>query len=194
MVEKPKPSSVLAQQEVDKAQRQFDQIDHNVTNLSMQDSASIPKLETEPQTKLSQKDIDRSQDIYLKPSKSISVPQKFNEAFREQYEFDKIYVKFIAEHKELIGDTIEMWTHPYGGMPAEFWEVPTNKPVWAPRYVAEQIKSRSYKRLIMKEHVITENNSVGQMYGALSYESSVSRLDAQPVSTRRSVFMGADNF
>lgn len=194
MAERPKPTSVLAQQELDKAQRQFESADQNIKNLAHEDSANVPRLETEPQTKLSQKDLERTQDIYLKPSRSINVPQKFNENFREQYEFDKQYVKFIAENKESPGDTIEMWTHPYGGVPAEFWEVPTNKPIWAPRYVAEQIKSRTYRRLTMQQKVITEANSIGQMYGALAVETIINRLDAQPVSTRKSVFMGAESF
>jgi len=58
--------------------------------------------------------------------------------------FQKEYVQFIAENKEIIGETIEIWTRPFGGMPAEFWKVPVNKPVWGPRYLAEQIKRCYY--------------------------------------------------
>jgi len=48
-------------------------------------------------------------------------------------------VKCIPVHNELKGDRIEMWTHPFGGKGAEFWEIPTDKPVMVPRYVAEQL-------------------------------------------------------
>jgi hypothetical protein len=76
-------------------------------------------------------------------------------------------------------------------MPAEEWAIPTGKPIWAPRYVAERLKACAYHRLTMQQHVITEANSVGQMYGALSVDTTVQRLDALPVSTRKSIFMGA---
>ena len=43
-----------------------------------------------------------------------------------------------------LSEKIEIWTRPYGGIPAEYWEVPSNKPVWGPRYLAEQIKRARY--------------------------------------------------
>ena len=153
-----------------------------------------PKQEVEPQTKLSSKEIEKSHDIYLKPQRKIADNQKFNEKFRSDWEFDKEYVQFIAEHKELIGENIEIWTHPYGGVGAEYWEVPTNKPVWGPRYLAEQIKRKCYHRLVMKQNVITETNGIGQMYGAIAADTTVQRLDAIPVSSKKSVFMGSQNF
>ena len=39
--------------------------------------------------------------------KTVSCREKFNENFRATYEYDKEYVQFIAEHKELIGEKIE---------------------------------------------------------------------------------------
>ena len=94
----------------------------------------------EPQTKISQSDIAKSKDVYLKPAKTIGSKERFNEKFREDYNFSKEYVQFIAENKECIGETTELWTKPYPGLPAEFWQVPSNKPVWGPRYLAERIK------------------------------------------------------
>lgn len=79
-------------------------------------------------------------------------------------------------------------------MPAEFWRVPTNKPVWGPRYLAEQIKGCVYHRLTMKQNVITESSGYGQMYGALAVDTTVQRLDARPVTKRSSIFMGAGGF
>ena len=91
-----------------------------------------------------EKEIADSKDIYLKPIKSIGSPQKFNEKFRDSYNYDKEYVHFVALNNEIIGEQIDIWTRPYGGMPAEEWIVPCGKPVWGPRYLAEQIKRRRY--------------------------------------------------
>lgn len=191
MTEKPKAASSLAAKELEKAEKQFQEFDQQLKDLTIDRMNMAPKEDVEPQTKISQKDMEKKNDIYLKPEKSISAPQKFNEKFREQYEFDKQYVQFIAEHKEIIGDDIEVWTRPYGGVNAEFWRVPTNKPVWGPRYLAERIKACTYHRLVMKQNVLSETNGMGQMFGAMAADTIVQRLDAMPVSSRKSIFMGA---
>jgi len=46
----------------------------------------------------------------------------------------------------------------------------------------------------MKQNVVTESGGYGQMYGAIAADSVIQRLDAIPVSTRKSVFMGASGF
>ena len=155
---------------------------------------TAPKEDVEPQTKLSSSEIDKSKETYLKPTRTIGCKDKFNEKFRSNYEFDKQYVQFIAEHKEIIGETIDIWTRPYGGMPAEYWEVPTNKPVWGPRYLPEQIKKASYHRLKMDGNTITGGDSRTQFFGSLAVDTTVQRLDANPISTRKSIFMGSNNF
>ena len=78
-------------------------------------------------------------------------------------------------------------------MPAEFWQVPTNKPVWGPRYLAEQIKRKFYHRLMM-ENKQTEAGDGMTYYGQMAVDTTVQRMDARPVSTRKSIFMGANNF
>lgn len=187
--------------ELEKAAEQFDKFDENIKSMTMDRMNKAPKLETEGQTKMSSNEISNSTDVYLKPIRSIYAVdaktgkgQQFNEKFRANWEFDKEYVLFIAENKEAPGDIIDIWTRPYGGLPAEEWKVPTNKPVWGPRYLAEQIKSKCYHRLKMENTVITESNHVGQMYGALAVDTTVQRLDANPVSKKKSIFMGANNF
>lgn len=184
----------LAQKELDKAEKQFEAFDESIKEMTLDRMNAAPKQEIESQTKISQNDLDKIKDIYLKPHKTVSSKDKFNEKFREQYEYDKKYVQFTAQNNEIIGDEIDIWTRPYGGMPAEEWKVPANKPVWGPRYLAEQIKRCKYARLIMQEKVITETNQNGQMFGALAVDTVIQRLDAHPISTRRSIFMGASNF
>jgi hypothetical protein len=175
--------------EIQKLSDQFDAHEEQVKNL-INDRSEAKKEDVEPQTKLSQKEIEKSNDIYLKPERSISASDKFNEKFREDYNFAKEYVQFIAEHREIIGETIEAWTRPFGGMPAEFWKVPTNRPVWGPRYLAERIRKCTYHRLTMKQDVMTERSGYGTMYGQMVADTIVERLSAIPVSPRKSIFMG----
>src|ERR1051326_1037208 len=116
--------------EMEKAGKQLDAFENSVKDLTLDRMNMAPKLEQEPQTKLSQKDIEKSKEIYLKPARSIGSKEKFNEEYRKEYEFAKEYVYFVAEHKEIIGEPIDVWTKPFAGLPAEFWNVPSNKPVW----------------------------------------------------------------
>jgi len=194
MSPKPKASSSFAQKELDKAEKQFEAFDANVKEMTMDRMNMAPRPEEEPQTKISSKEAQRAGGIYLKPEKYIGVRDKFNEKFRPDREFDCEYVNFIAEHKEIIGETIEIWTRPYGGMPAEFWKVPTNKPVWGPRYLAEQIKKKNYHRLVMQENMSAGADGMAQYYGRMAVDTTVQRLDAHPVTSRKSVFMGSNNF
>ena len=187
---RPKVNS-LGNKELDKAEEQFKDFDNQIKEMTHDRMNEAPKLEVEQQTKLSQQEIHNSKAIYLKPHKIISSREKFNEKWRTQYDFDKEYVQFIAENKEIIGEDLDLWTKPYPGMPAEEWKVPTNKPIWGPRYLAEQIKRKSYHRLVMKE-VPTQNTGVGQFYGSMAVDTTIQRIDALPVSNRKSIFMGVN--
>ena len=189
-LKKPKLNS-SAQKQLDEAEKQFDAFEENINSLTLDRMNEAPKQELEPQTKISQRDMANVNDIYLKPDKTISCREPFNEKYRDEYDFAKEYVQFIAENHEIIGENIEIWTKPFAGVPAQFWKVPTNKNVWGPRYLAEQIKKASYHRLIMQENVLRENVGFGQMYGSMVADTTIQRLDARPVSSRKSIFMGA---
>jgi len=189
---KPKVSSA-SQKQLDKAETEFKDFDSQIKEMTHDRMNAAPAAESEPQTKLSNTDLRNAKDIYLKPHKTINSREKFNEKFRDAYNFSKEYVQFIAEHKEIQGDDIDMWTKPFAGMPAEEWIVPVNKIVWGPRYLAEQIARKSYNRLKMNS-VATESNAYGVITGQLAIDTKVKRLDAYPASTRRSVFMNSNGF
>lgn len=192
MAEKPTPRSSLAEKELDKAEKQLDAFDANVRSLTLDRMNMAPKVDQDMQTKLSQNQLARATDTYLKPFTSIRSAERFNEDYRREYDYAKEYVNFIAENKMIIGEIIEMWTKPFPGLPAEFWKIPVNKPLWAPRYVAEQIKRAKYHILSMRDQVTTGSDGAGQYYGAMAVDSTINRLDAHPVnSSNRSVFMGA---
>lgn len=195
MVEKPKATSSLVARELEKCEEQFKAFDENVQQLTLDRMNQAPKEDVEPQTKIAQRDLEKSSEIYLKPFRTISSKEKFNERYRSDYEFAKENVRFIAEHKELQGETIDLWTKPYPGMPAEEWKIPTGKPVWGPRYVAERLHGCNYHRLIMQQNVSTGVDGMGtQYYGQMAVDTTVQRLDAIPVSNKKSIYMGASGF
>lgn len=189
MAKKPETNS-LGNQELDKAEKQFEAYEQNIKDLTLDRMNQAPKLEIEPQTKIAQVDIAKSREIYLKPEKTIQSKEKFNEDYREEYNFAKEYVQFTAENKEIIGESIELWTKPFAGIPCELWKVPVNRPVWGPRYLAERLKACQYHRLTMQERPVS-GDSMGQYYGHMVADNIVQRLDAIPVSSRKSIFMGA---
>lgn len=188
---RPKSVSSLANQELDKAEKQLNAFEDNVKQMTMDRMNAAPKEEVEPQTKISQAQIEKSKDIYLKPKRSIGSREKFNENYRDEYNFAKEYVHFIAENKEIIGESIDLWTKPFAGVPAEEWSVPVNKPLWGPRYLAERIKGCNYHRFTMNQHTGIGADGMGQYYGAMAVDNTIQRLDALPVSSRKSVFVGA---
>lgn len=182
------------QKEIEKLSKEFDQFEETLNTMTLdRNETNAPKLEQEPQTNLSSSEINNSKDIYLKPSRSIGSREKFNEKFRDKYNFLKEYVKFIAENIEIKGEKIELWTKPFPGMPAEFWEVPVNKPVWGPRYLAEQITKANYHRFRI-DNQISQDTTVGSFKGGIITDVLVQRLDARPVTPRNSIFMGATQF
>lgn len=194
MAKKPNTSSSLAEKELDKAQGQFETFDNNIKEMTLDRMNMAPKKEEEAQTKLSQSEIEKSKEIYLKPLKAIGAKEKFNERLRDKWNFAKEYVRFIAENKEIIGEEIECWTKHFPGVPCEFWKVPTNKPIWGPRFLAEQIKNCRYHRFVMQQNTATNSDGMGQYYGAMAVDTTIQRLDALPVSTKKSIFMGANSF
>lgn len=200
MSKKEEPTS-YSEKKIIEAAEQFDKFDKNIKDLTMDRMNEAPAEETEG-PKVSQKGVDKSKEIWLKPKRSMPAVdaktgqgQKFNEKFRKQYEFAKEYVQFIAENKECIFDaTIDIWTRPFVGMDAEWWEVPTNKPVWGPRYLAEQIKRKYYHRLRTDDTKITSQDGQGTWTGQIVADSRIQRLDAHSVENKRSIFMGASGF
>ncbi len=183
-----------SEQELVKVEEQFKAHEENINQLTHDRMNMAPKLEVEPQTKLSQDQKFNSKDIYLKPHRTVGCADKFNEDYRQDYNFAKEYVYFIAENNEIIGEDIDIWSRPFAGMPAEWWKVPVNKPIWGPRYLAEQIKRCQYHRLKMDQKTITGEDGNGVYTGGITVDSVINRLDARPASQNRSVFMGAKNF
>ncbi len=189
-----RPKAPSKETELQKLQKKFDEYDERIKELTLDRMNQAPKLEVEPQTKMSSNEIAKSTDIYLKPKRTISSTEKFNEDYRAKWNHSKEYVQFIAENKEIIGEMIELWTKPYAGVPAEFWEVPTNKPIWGPRYLAEQISRCTYHRMISEQSSIVSADGMGTYHGQIVVDKTIARLEANPVIQNKSVFMGSKTF
>lgn len=182
-----------SQKELDKAEKQFDEFKESVEKLTLDRMNESKKEETAPQTQLSQKELSRTKDIYLKPIRYIASKEKFNEKYREKYNYAKEFVYFIAENKEIIGEDIELWTKHFPGVPAEFWKVPVNKPVWGPRYLAEQIRGCKYHRLKTEDRVTGDDGQI-KYTGQMVVDTTIQRLDAMPATKQKSLFIGAPSF
>lgn len=199
---RPKSSSKYAESELDKAEKQIDQFEQNIKDLTLDRMNQAPKKEEEQQTKISTRQAQKADAQVLKPRRTLGPGvnpktgerEKFNEKFRKDWEFDNQPVRFIAENKECIGNTIEIWTKPYAGVDCHYWEVPVNRPVIGPRYLPEAIKKCTYHRLIMDENKPNQMSegmmqTTGGAAGAVVDETR-NRLDALPVTENKSIFMG----
>ena len=192
MSDKPKVNS-SSQKQLDAAEKHFDEFKESVDNLTLDRMNAAKKEESEPQTKLSSKELSKHEPYFLKPKRQISSKEKFDENHRSDFNYATERVNFIAENNELIGQAIELWTKPFPGMAAEYWEVPTNQPVNGPRHLAEQIKRATYHRLSMKDNAVSADGR-GTYYGTMVADTVLQRLDARPISDKKSVFMGASGF
>ena len=191
---KPKVNSA-GQKELDKAEAQFEAFDSQVKEMT------LDRMNKAPVKEMEQQKIKTDTEIYLKPHRSYPTGvnpktgerEKFNEKFRAEYEFQMEMVRFVAQNNEIIGETIEFDLKKFPGTPITSWKVPVNKPVWAPRMVAERIKGCKHHKLVMTERP-TSNEGNYQYYGAMAVDTTVQRLDAYPAVERKSVFMGNNNF
>jgi|SRR5271154_611572 len=181
MAGKPSVSSE-GQKELDRAEKQLEKFENDI-KAAVDDRS---KTAESPDHQISQKQIEKSSDIYIKPSKVIFSREKFDETYRESYNEAKKYVHYIVTHEECKGDRIEMWTKPFPGVAAEFWIIPSGKPVWIPKYVADKLENGcGYHRLKTQDRSTELDSSGNQYYGTLVVDEYTHRISARPVSNRR---------
>lgn len=188
------------ERELQKVEQQIQSFENCAKTASKQEN--IPMEDKEPIHKISQEEVEKMGDIYLKPIRRIApgadsktgFKETFNEKFRSEYEHAKEYVRFIPEHREIIGEVIECWTKKFPGTYCEFWKIPTGRPVWGPRYLKEQLQDCKYVRYMMDQRVTTGGDGMGQYYGGMIAEKIIQRLDAIEVSNRKNFAMGCNDF
>jgi hypothetical protein len=76
-------NSMLVQPSIGKDSSKLPQMttDNDVKKMTLDRMNQAPKEDIEPQTKLSQSDIEKSKDVYLKPLRTIGSREKFNEKY-----------------------------------------------------------------------------------------------------------------
>lgn len=190
MADKPKATSSSMNAELEKVAEHFDQFESQVKSLTQDEMNKAPLYEAEPQTRLSNREAQKADAPYLKPERSIPSREPFNERFRDEYNRRKRYVKVIAENNEIIGESIEKWSKPYPGLPAEFWRIPVNKPIYIPEYVAEEVAKCQYHRLVTEDEKITGTDGYATYHGGIVVKETRRRLDCRPVGFGH-VFMGS---
>lgn len=171
------------QKELKKAQEGFDSFQEQAREFNP--FSGLTAVESEPQTKMSTREANQVDAIYVKPVRSIKRPiggqykatVYWDEKFRAQYEEDWKYVKCIVENNELIGEAVEVWTAKWGCDPAHFWKVPVNKPVMIPRLLAEQLSKCQYHRLKMEDSA----EKMNYVNSRLVADHVIRRIDARPV-------------
>lgn len=141
----------------------------------------------EPQTKLSRKEVQNADAIWVDPIRSIKRPVGgkdkatvfFDEKWRDLHAKDWEYVRCVVENHELIGEAVEVWTSKWGCDPAHFWKVPVNKVVMIPRLLAEQLSKCKYHRLKMEGGLESaqESNFVNKR---IVVDHVVRRIDCRP--------------
>jgi hypothetical protein len=173
---------VKLSKDLEVASQNLDAFEDHVKSLTVDELNKAPVKDYQPETKLSTREVARTDGVYLKPDRSISCKEKFNETYRDEYNYRKEYVRFIAENRE-VGGEVETWTRPFPGLPAEFWKVPTNKVVIGPRYLAERIAGCSYTRLSMDEGKTVGSDGSGTYYGQIVATNKIQRLNAMPAGS-----------
>lgn len=194
MAEKPKATSSLAEKELDKAEKQFEAFDKEVKSMTLDRMNQAPRLETDISDKRSQNDIASSNMLYLKPKRTVPSREKFNEDYRGEYERAKERVEFTAENKEVQGESLEFWTKPFPGMPAEEWVVPVGVSVNAPAYVKRRIDECYYHRFSMNQGMSTGTSREGQFFGAMVVDNVINRLETHEVKKNPRVYMGSRSY
>ena len=170
--------------ELDRAAKEFDAFDAQVKKLGQDPHAdlALPVQEEEGQTQLTDKQAKKADALYLKPIRSMegkrSEPNpKFERAHKRGWE----YVKCIVENKEIIGESIKVWTKAFTQDPAHQREDPVNTPVYIPRLLAEQLAKCAYTQMKIEENTTREISGGISQYGVMVAESRKQRIECRPV-------------
>lgn len=178
---KPKLNAGFAQKEVDRLDSEFDAKQEQMSSLTQDEMNKAPKKEQEPQAVLSKRE-EKSYDApVIKPSQTVPgigkrKPEQ-DSLRRQAWEL----VKVVVENRESIGESIELWHKaPFGGEPCTFWQLPTNKPIYIPRFLADRIKKCNYHVLTTVEQSIGRNEW-GEMIGKMVATETRNRLDCRDI-------------
>lgn len=178
------------QKELAKIEKSFDSLGESIRDINPLE-CKAPEPEFDPLTKLSKKQMEMATAPYIKPLRSQARPVNekqgmkvhFNEKHRPLYEKDWEWLKVTVDNYEMIGSDVEMWTAEWGCDPAYFWVIPTNKPVYLPRFVARRLKKCRYHEMHMEGDPQqgakpSGGDQFSKSYGVMEVRKTKQRLDA----------------
>lgn len=150
-------------------------------NLTVDEINKAPLTEVEPQTKMSKEEVEHYDAPVIKPTRSFPAHSKPSSKEKKERERGWELVKCIAENVEIYGEKIEFWLNKYLGDPTHFWEIPVNKPIYLPRFVAEHLATRTYHRFKMVDRSgrsFMEGSSSGEE--SLVVRETLARVTCKP--------------
>lgn len=181
------------QKELDRVEDQFKNFNESV-HEAKEESRKLVAKETEPHVKMSQEEMNRSDVIYLKPKRTFPSREKFNEKFRDEFNRQSEYVEFIAENREVKGESIDFCIKKFPGQSVEEWVVPVDKPVAAPRYVKERIQDCGYTVFTTANRDVTGREGGIEYYGQMVAEERRERLAARDYVRKPRIFTGSRSY
>lgn len=157
-----------------------DQLD--ITTVDAINASNAPKKEVEPQTLLSKRQVEKYDAPYIKPTIAESPNGKKKSSQDAMREKAWKYVKVIVENNEVKGERVDFWLKAeISGECCNYWQVPTNRPVYLPFHVAEHLSNRTYHKLKM----VAQNVELGKgeihssPNGVLVADQTVNRIDCR---------------
>lgn len=177
-------------------QRELDRVEDQLKSFSdsvgtaREESRNLQSKETDPQIKMSQAEMNKSEVLYLKPKRTFPSREKFNEKFRDEFNRQSEYVDFIAENREVRGESIDFCIKKFPGQPVEEWVIPVDRPVSAPRYVKERIEDCGYTIFTTTDQPTGSEGGV-RYYGSMVAEERKQRLAARDYVKKPRIFTGS---
>lgn len=175
-------------EEIAKIDSQINQVQTAMSNLTQDEINKASVVDFQPQTEITRAMKDFTDAPVIKPIKSIPRPGKPIAKEAKDRAWGWEYVRCIAENREVIGETIELWTGKYHGDMADFWQVPVNRPIYLPRHVAKRISECRYHRVKMQDRPMhnlmneMESTGVSGYSGQLTVVDTRQRLDCRPIA------------
>lgn len=180
-MKKPELASGMAQKEVDRVEKQFNEQSERMQNFTQDKMQNAPVKEVAPQTEITKgqfmrEDAPRITPVHAYPSRGGTKKPEQDGLRRKAWE----YVRCICENLECPGEDLDFWLKPpLSGEDCNNWKIPVNKVVMIPRHVAEHLASRKYHRLYMDENITVMDTGFGQMKGQLTASKTVHRLNCR---------------
>lgn len=167
-----------SQKELDKADQEFKEFNERAKELTPDPFNREEIKSFEPQTLFSKKEVEKAYVPELKPTRTMGRTGNFNPDHKKVYDESWQRINCIVENHEIIGDTVKTWTARWGCDPAYYWEVPTNKMVSIPRFLAEQLGRCKYHRMVMEDSANSADGR-GTYYGKMSISQTIHRISCR---------------